>query len=335
MDGQTFSDGSRVTYLAAGYYLVSRGARISRVQDPDQDNTTTTNTDVESDNGRTVSTEPAAQLEDIARQAITANEDSQDGVGFANEDIPELEGHQEDQVDETFVGYDQAPTPNGPYYENDSEMADEDQPDNHPSVGGLTVASQGPPQRIRVPHQGNYVAQNLLSKAHFARLAATTYDPLWIENNNVNPAVMNGFTSRIKLEEMFGRGVFEPEDVFQIVEPSGAIYTAKEAFVSSPTLFQARTVDTNSNKVHSFPAARNAFPDFRVHTLATRRDHFMPACNGIGPLYMAMAAPGTSRRPNYSTFQVSRNGQVLGNLSDLRQALHVYLAEKQNWERQG
>lgn len=48
-----------------------------------------------------------------------------------------------------------------------------------------------------------------------------------------------------------------------------------------------------------------------------------------------MGSPDQFRRPNYHSFQVTRNGRVLGNLGDLRQALHVYLAEKQNWDRQG
>ncbi len=244
MDNTTFSDGSRIVYLAAGNYLVSRGARISRVQTPDRDSVAPSQTNVGSDDGQGSDlTEQAAQVEDIARQAISANEDSQEGAGSALEDTLESGSQHEGQVGATWGGHGTPPTPGGPYYDNDSVMTDNDQQDNHPSVGGLTVTSQGPSQTIRVPHQGIYIAQNLLSKDIFAHMAATTYDPLWIQSYNVNPAVMNGFTSRIKLEEMFGRGVFELGDCFQLLTDQGVAYTATEAIVSSLTIFRPGTFD--------------------------------------------------------------------------------------------
>lgn len=254
-----FSDGSRVIYLAAGYYLVSRGARVARVQTPERDEQTTdlddqspgrdneniSETDLEADDGPTgVYDEQTISLETVARQAMAVNDDSQEGEAFTPENAVEQGSQQEDQVGDNFADYTLAPTPALSYYDNDSVMADEDQPESHPSVGGLTLASQGPPRTIyRVHNQAHYVVQNLLTKGHFTQMAATTYDPLWAQNNNVNPDVMTGFTSKIKLEEMFGRGVFQVGDSFQLLSAQGVAYTAKEAIVSFLTISQIGTFD--------------------------------------------------------------------------------------------
>lgn len=222
MDNITFSDGSRIIYLAAGHYLVSRGARISRVQTPDREGVTPSVTTVGTDDGTGSDvTERGGQPGDTTPQAGSAPEGSLEDEGSLLGDTLEPE----------------------PPYDNDSVMTDDGQPDNRPSVGGLTVTSQGPSHPIRVPHHGNYVAQNLMSKDVFARMAATMYDPLWIQTYNVDPAVMDGFTSRIKLEEMFGRGVFELGDCFHLVTAEGVAHTAAEAFVSSLTIFQPGTLD--------------------------------------------------------------------------------------------
>ena len=65
-----------------------------------------------------------------------------------------------------------------------------------------------------------------------ARLASAPYDAQWIGNNNVDLAVLFSFRSPMKLETMFGRGVFRVGDIFRIVDASGATLTDVEATVS-------------------------------------------------------------------------------------------------------
>ena len=46
-----------------------------------------------------------------------------------------------------------------------------------------------------------------------------------------------------------------------------------------------------------------------------------------------MAGNSGRRRVGYKKFQVFRNGVDIGNLAELRQALHVWEAEKDEWAR--
>ena len=244
MEGIAFSDGSRTVYLAAGYYVVSRGARVIRVISPKPKEHEDANT-------------PLSRFQDYEQQVSLYEGD---GIEYQDQQVtgliggtsatPGRDSYSESSHEETVEGRGHASatlqdtvhqvslSPVGGYltpapgsYDEDTSMM------NDGAIQGYTTVIEiGSPlyteSRTGTDRQGSYMSQGLLSFDRFAQMGATSYDPQWIYNNGVDPNVLNGFTSRIKIEEMFGKGVFEIGDIFRLVDQSGRIFLDREAVVS-------------------------------------------------------------------------------------------------------
>ena len=179
------------------------------------------------------------------------------------------------------------------------------------------------------PRPEKYEARGLLPDASMAQLASAPYDPLWIFNNGVDQSVLESFGSRFKLDQLFGRGLFKVGDVFRMTSHLGAIQTEVEATVSGIT---CTTSCTNSTQVIAISTALiNAYPDFQIVSMITGATAHLHKCKGLLELWRTMSNQSVTGITSYSGFHVFRNGQDLGNLKTLRQALEIWIEEKDLW----
>jgi hypothetical protein len=79
--------------------------------------------------------------------------------------------------------------------------------------------------------------------------------------------------------------------------------------------------------VTGLPTPQSAYPNFRIHNTTTGATSNLQACKGVNELYQAMVLAGAVGRIAFSTFHVYRKAHDLGDLSNLRQALEVYIEE--------
>ena len=254
MEGIIFSDGSRVVYLPAGYYLISSDAEVTRVKTPEpgkddkhhllptgirlirQEDSEHEEDSEEHHDQHPHHQEARDQSEDLGGQASEIYEWNDDGdAGVSDTPRP----HDRHAADYPPLA-DMPSTPSGPYYM-DEELENEEDvettnapPSNHPTLGCFTL----PPQTYQAMalNQPNtrdkYVARGLLSDNLMSHIDAVPYDPFWIFHYGADLTVLTTFRSRMKMEVMFGKAVFRPGDVFRRVAVTGAILTETEAIVS-------------------------------------------------------------------------------------------------------
>ncbi len=206
----------------------------------------------------------------------------------------------------------------------------------HSILGGYTLPTQShaysnTPATHSYRKPEKYQAQGLLPDATMAQLANAPYDPKWMINNGVDESVLNSFYSRFKLEALFGRGLFLVGDIFRTVTPWGSIQTEVEATVSE-IAFTPSYIDS-AQVVAISTSLVNGHPDFQIVNKITGATTFLHKCKGVSELFGAMSNKSFTGVTTYRVFQISRNGQDLGNLTNLRAALEVYIEEIDLWSR--
>ncbi len=175
-----------------------------------------------------------ANLPDVSYEEYAEERGEQDEVSHGD-DLPPRPKYEYPPFEDPRVG---------PYYMmpqgNAGEATDiiNDPPSNRPTVGGLPPITGGLPPITRITQpgpsdeRGKYIAQGLLPDPVMGQLASLPYDPLWMAHNGVDQSTLSAYKSKLKLENMFGKGLFNIGDVLRIVAPSGAVSNEVEAVVS-------------------------------------------------------------------------------------------------------
>ena len=167
---------------------------------------------------------------------------------------------------------------------------------------------------LTTPQADKYIPRGLLSDARMAQLDSLPYETMWLSNNGIHPSILDGFTSKMKFEVLFGHGVFRIGDVFKADNVIGSILFNMEATVVS------------------FPTnILNAYPDMQITNTVTGATSILSSCRGVSQLYCAMSAPPYPQSKPFHTFRVYRNGVNLGDLFKIRQGIEVWLEEKDLW----
>ncbi len=241
MKGVELRAGEKVIHLSEGYYVHHGGVLVRKLRDeelievernaqPDNQEANTGAGDHQGLGSVLVSlSHERSQLEQTARQALNTHggdvqRSADSAFETASKNVDQPAG-----VHSTVENT--QPTSHGSDNVANVAMTDATPHPTHRTVGGLNVA-QPSNFSVQSKKQTYYLPQGLLSKDYFTHIDSTAYNPLWIQDNNINPEVLAGFRSKIKMESMFGRGVFEIGDQFHLIGPRGIVCTAKEAIVS-------------------------------------------------------------------------------------------------------
>ena len=102
------------------------------------------------------------------------------------------------------------------FEENDGGNEEPDE-GHHPSTASLLLPAMAPKLPTADLRNIKYVAQGLLPDQLMGQIVNEAYDTLWMRRYGVDQMVDSAYKSRLKLEELFGHGVFEVGDVFKIV----------------------------------------------------------------------------------------------------------------------
>lgn len=86
------------------------------------------------------------------------------------------------------------------------------------------------------------------------------------------------------------------------------------------------------------PPTTSAHPTFGIYTPPPRPQLWpqpqstIENVKGLSELYAAITGEPAPARVSYRDFEVYRDGEDMGNLWDMRQALQVWLIEKSAWD---
>ncbi len=226
------SHSTRPVFLEAGWYVLNPEIGFKRVDTPDR------STNPNDDDDRSPARARSSYTDELstAVEPEDQEEEPQNESGEVGDDQPGVsEDSNPDDDDEAMTDAPSSPPPHTP----------------HPTVGSLTVPDRATPRSRtttrRRPRDQRvvYIAQSLLPDDEMAELLREPYNPLWLTNHNVGESVLTGFTSPMKLEQMFVEGpALLVGDVFRIVDEDGEVWRGREAWVSkryysrSPTLTQ-------------------------------------------------------------------------------------------------
>ena len=200
-------DNARPIFLEAGWYLLSPGATIAGAPAP-------TSESPPDDQMAEPSVEAGQQRDDVFENAVESGNHVEGGAG--EEIAPEGHSSQHPVIDKDDDG--------------DSVIADIPHPTTN--LNQDVVATPTSRRRART-HRTSYTPEGLLLDPAMAPLVNSSYDPFWILDNDIDLGVMTGFTSPIKLEQMFLEGALQIGDIFRAVLSDGSLCTEKEAEVSN------------------------------------------------------------------------------------------------------
>ena len=311
------SKNPRPMFLEAGWYLLNSGGTIMPTQAPRQKSS--------------VDDQVAEPLHDAGELHDSQNNNATELGGQANNDEEEEVSGQGDRIqDRTSDESDHE----------DGVTTEIPPPTTDPSRGTMVVSAS---RRQPGARRTNYVARGLFLDPGMAQLVNSPYDPLWIEDNAIDISILDGFTSPIKLEEMFAKGALQLGDVFKAVGSDGMVHMEKVARVSEPCYYNFISTCSKAHSTDLLLSQKpigfsNGFPSFGI--FATRMVPLpqplqtVDECKGVGALYNALMDQPLPRSMGYRVFEIYRHGQDLGSLFDIRQALHVWLAEKKLVEGQ-
>ena len=217
---------TRPVFLPAGWYILDQDIGFRRVETPDRSispNDHDARPSARARSSHTNVVESAAEPEDQEEEQQDESDEEDDDQPDDSEDS---NPHDDDDV------MTDAPSPPPPHTP-------------HPTVGSLTVPTRATPRSTtttrRRPRDQRvvYIAQSLLPNDDMAQLLHEPYNPLWLTNHDIDESVLTGFTSPMKLEQMFVEGpALLVGDVFRIVDENGEVWRGREAWVSGSLAFK-------------------------------------------------------------------------------------------------
>ena len=165
----------------------------------------------------------------------------------------------------------------------------------------------------------------------------TDYDPLWVQQNNIDPAMVEKFPSRMKFDTLFTQDVIKMGDIlsFQVSVCANGQDVATEAHLKvKPYLLPAGHLSCLSNQIIGISRhpRRQRFPDLSVTLFddPSRRYPTLNACNGTTVMieHLQTACNMTVLKSAWQDIQVFRGPQALGNLWWVKQAFHLWRDSK-------
>lgn len=186
----------------------------------------------------------------------------------------------------------------------------------------------------------------LLSEAQFNDMSSRPYDPFWLDRLGLSPYdkmnLLNGFNSKLKIEDLIRGEVFMAGDVLQaelkvrVMAGSNETRTVTMTAEVGRPISYLRIKHTSLIPTQFFNTGPYGQPILRVQAPRQPSGYRDIKCTGLGKIIQAwmeedplliVAGPPSG----YKSFRVSRNGTELGSLWDMRQIWHLWRQEKDAW----
>ncbi|KAL8784338.1 MAG: hypothetical protein Q9195_009083 [Heterodermia aff. obscurata] len=149
-----------------------------------------------------------------------------------------------------------------------------------------------------------------LPHAVYRAYETTGFVLTWLENNNVDTAILNDFRSAMKMEELVRKNVILAGDELYLAGQAGKVATV--------------TSFTNRHGINARIAFNGTF---------IRNGSFEGPSTMLAAMQTAApaAANPVNRNGSWTEIRVRRQGQNLGSLHDLRQRLNRFNVEMAGW----